>query len=283
MRRPVQLIVAVMICLFGGQARAQDWTVSRVTGAAWVQTATDAVALTVGMKIRKGSTIKTGPQSRALLVHAGDSMTMSPGTIVVIPARPDKGLKTTILQQVGQIALSIERRKAPHFSVQTPLIAAVVKGTEFTVTVSRSAATVGVTRGLVSVKSLASGETADVGPGQAAGVSLKNGPGLKVSGVKETPQVVPGPPQAAKVNVTAAPTASQAKAAKEDKNAQKAKDAKAGKESKESKESKSGKDGKGSDGKGGGDSKGSDSKGGESKGGGDSKGGSDSKGGGGKK
>ena len=88
--------------------------------------------------------------------------------------------ETEVVQQVGEINLEIEKRQRPHTTVQTPFLAAVVKGTRFTVKVGKTNAAVSVNRGLVQVTSFRSGERSDLGAGQRASVDLS---GMSVAGV----------------------------------------------------------------------------------------------------
>ena len=166
-------LIAVFAAIFVGQAAAaQEWTIARVTGVAWLlQERAEPVQVVAGMQVPLGATVATTPQGRAMLVHGGDTMIIGPSTKIAIPYKPDRGMKTTVIQQVGQVDLAVQKRGRPHFSVQTPFLAAVVKGTEFTVTVSADGAGVGVKGGLVSVTDLKTGERADVGSGQRAAVS----------------------------------------------------------------------------------------------------------------
>ena len=101
---------------------------------------------------------------------------------------------TTIKQQAGQIELEVEKQNVKHFSVETPFLAAVVKGTHFTVRVASRAASVSVNRGMVSVSDHRSGQSADITPGQRAAVSALGSQGLHVSGLGRMPDVQAGPP-----------------------------------------------------------------------------------------
>ncbi len=194
------LLVGIVVLLFGSSACAEGWTVARVTGTAWLlQQGAAPVQVAAGMQVPLGATVATTPQGRAMLVHGRDTMIVGPSTKIAIPYKPDRGMKTTVIQQVGQVDLAVEKRGRPHFSVQTPFLAAVVKGTEFTVTVSADGAGVGVKGGLVSVADLRTGERAEVGSGQRAAVSRAHNGGLQVSGVGIAPQVRAGRPQKATV------------------------------------------------------------------------------------
>src|SRR5688572_13028593 len=194
-------LIGVFAAIFVGQAAAaQEWTIARVTGVAWLlQVRAEPVQVVAGMQVPLGATVATTPQGRAMLVHGRDTMILGPGTKIAIPHKPDRGLKTTVIQQVGQVDLAVEKRGRPHFSVQTPFLAAIVKGTEFRVTVSAGGAEVGVKVGLVSVADLATGERAEVGSGQRAAVAAGRNAGLQVSGLGAAPQILAGRPQKAAV------------------------------------------------------------------------------------
>ena len=194
-------LIGVFAAIFVGQAAAaQEWTIARVTGVAWLlQERADPVQVVAGMQVPLGATVATTPQGRAMLVHGRDTMILGPSTKIAVPHKPDRGLKTTVIQQVGQVDLAVEKRGRPHFSVQTPFLAAIVKGTEFSVTVSAGGAEVGVKVGLVSVADLATGERAEVGSGQRAAVAAGRNAGLQVSGLGAAPQIRAGHPQKAAV------------------------------------------------------------------------------------
>jgi hypothetical protein len=78
---------------------------------------------------------------------------------------------TSVLQFHGSVTIEAERRNVQHFSVQTPVLAAVVKGTQFTVTYRNGQARVDVDRGVVQVQDNAHNMVVDVTPGQAAQAS----------------------------------------------------------------------------------------------------------------
>jgi hypothetical protein len=142
--------------------------------------------------VPKGSTVATRQNGRVMLVHEQDTVLVGPNSLVGVPYRPDRGVSTTLVQQVGEVELSVQKQGRPHFSVQTPFLAAVVKGTGFTVLVSEQDATVRVDHGLVAVQDLRSGERADVGAGQSATATRG---GLSVSGTGAVPEVRTGRPE----------------------------------------------------------------------------------------
>ena len=87
--------------------------------------------------MKPGDTIRTGRNGRVLLKRGEETILISPNSVVGVPAEKKEGLSTTIVQQAGSILLEVEKRNVKHFEVETPYLAAVVKGTQFRVTVER--------------------------------------------------------------------------------------------------------------------------------------------------
>jgi hypothetical protein len=117
-----------------------------------------------------------------------ETITFQPNTVAAIFTRDTLiDRKTEVAQQTGTLDLEIEKRDHPHTTVQTPFLAAVVKGTIFEVTVTKKNAKVSVARGLVQVSSFASGQQANVGPKQSASVDAVAG--MTVSGAMSTPSI----------------------------------------------------------------------------------------------
>ena len=130
------------------------------------------------MLLASGSTIASGARARAVLVSGRDYVILSPSSRVRLPAAaqviPASGgffnNMTQIMTESGTAMFRIERRPNPHFQVRTPYLAAVVKGTVFTVTVNRSGASVQVTEGAVEVSTVDGGAAELVRPGMVATV-----------------------------------------------------------------------------------------------------------------
>jgi hypothetical protein len=185
---------AILLAASGSAAFAAEWKIARLTGGAWfLAEGTNPVPAASGMVVPKGSTVSTAQNGRVMLVHDQDTVLVGPNSLVGVPYRPDRGVSTTLVQQVGEVELAVQKRGRPHFSVQTPFLAAVVKGTEFSVVVSKQDATVRVDGGLVAVQDLRSGDQADIGAGQSA--TTRGGAGLSVSGTGALPEVRAGRPR----------------------------------------------------------------------------------------
>lgn len=163
-------------------AQGTTWRVSKSSGEVWVSTSgVQPVSLTDDAVLNPGDSIRTGRNGRVLLVRGQETILISPNSVVGIPAQKSQG-STKIIQQSGSVLIEVEKRNNPHFEVETPYLAAVVKGTQFRVSVSESESYVNVLRGQVEVTDFRSGQTALVTPGQMAKVwALGNG-GLLLSG-----------------------------------------------------------------------------------------------------
>ena len=157
--------------IFAVSAEAgSSWTVQRSSGQVAIA-GSGAKTISSGKRdLPNGATITTGASGRVLLVRGKETMSVGPNSVVKVPGNNLFGF-TTILQKAGEVTFDVEKRNVRHFKVNTPFLAAVVKGTRFTVRVSRKGASVSVNRGLVGVTNYSNGRSHDVSPGQTAQVS----------------------------------------------------------------------------------------------------------------
>lgn len=164
-----------------------DWTIVQATGQLWVQTGdVGKISLSPSSTLAPGATLSTGSNGRVLLRRGQETMIVGPNTIMSVPEGSDR-FYTTIVQLTGAVEFDVEKRNVTHFAVKTPLLAAVVKGTHFTVQASDLRDAVSVTRGRVEVQNLSTGEAANVLPGQRAEVSV--GGCLEVSSLGDRAQI----------------------------------------------------------------------------------------------
>jgi hypothetical protein len=174
-------------------AHAAQWHVVQSSGEVWLgSAAAQQVALKRAAVVPDSGIIVTGKTGRVALARGADTMVVGPNSVIVVPA--DRHGQTTILQRVGEVAFTVERRSVPHFTVETPFLAAVVKGTRFTVQVSSTGADVILDRGLVGVSALAAGETVDIAPGQY--VIVRGADHLSVGGIGTLNKIEKGKPRA---------------------------------------------------------------------------------------
>jgi hypothetical protein len=126
--------------------------------------------------VRAGSVLRTGENGRAMLESDGDRIFVSPNSRLELPAGEPSGAATHVRQSLGTMLYDIFTRydfatpAAERFRVDTPYLAAVIKGTVFTVTVGADGAAVRVIKGVVQVTSADGAHGAMVYPGETATV-----------------------------------------------------------------------------------------------------------------
>jgi hypothetical protein len=191
--------------LFAATALADEWRVQQASGEVHVVRAgAQPVALSSGTALNAGDEVITGSGARALLRRGQETLIVSPNSAVGIPqARSQSG--PTILQRAGSILLEVDKRDDKRFEVETPYLAAVVKGTQFRVTVGSADARVEVLQGAVEVTAFKSGQVALVNPGQSAAVSVQGAGELSLSGAGQFEPIRQGPPRAPSVQPAPAP------------------------------------------------------------------------------
>lgn len=175
---------------------AQDaaWTVSKSSGEAWVGSASQQASLSQQTQLRPGDSVRTGRNGRVLLVRGQETILVSPNSAISLPEEGRSGL-STVIQQAGSIMLDVEKRNVQHFEVETPYLAAVVKGTRFQVTIVGGQTKVDVVRGQVQVTDFRSGDHALVNPQQFARSSAGASSGLRLGGSGQLDSVLRGTPQ----------------------------------------------------------------------------------------
>ena len=177
-----------------------DWTVHKSSGEVWL-TGSDVQQASLKQEdvLKPGDTVRTGRTGRVLLKRGDEMILVSPNSVVGVPAEKKEGLSTTIKQQAGSILLDVEKRNVKHFEVETPYLAAVVKGTQFRVTVNAGKTTVDVVRGQVEVADFKSGQIAQVMAGQHATAFANGKTGLSLGGTGAFAPIEQGKPRAPSV------------------------------------------------------------------------------------
>jgi hypothetical protein len=204
------LLLALLVVFdTGSNASAADdmvWRVSKSSGDVSVTTSGgEQAALIAGATLKPGDNIRTGQNGRVLLVRGQETILISPNSAIGLPKAQKGGLSSSIIQQSGSILLEVEKRNVKHFEVETPYLAAVVKGTQFRVTVDNGASRVDVIRGQVEVSDFKSGQFALIQPGQAAQVLAQGSSGLSLSGSGTLNPIQQGAPRMASVSPLPAP------------------------------------------------------------------------------
>jgi len=197
-------LLTVLSNLTAPAASAAEWQVSKVSGRAWTGPDGARTDIAAGMTINPGVSVSTGERSRVMLQRGTESMVIGPKSIVAVNEHPDQGLSTTVVERAGMVSFDVEKRNVQHFSVETPMLAAVVKGTHFSVSVGRASGGVAVARGTVEVTALKTGQVTSVTAGQQASVGTR---GLSVSGPGRRAAVTQGKPRAAMTGAVSAAAA----------------------------------------------------------------------------
>jgi hypothetical protein len=157
------LIFFSAIFLFAGPAFAKNgpqhpWVVSQLSGdARVVHGGLQPASLKVKAILTPGDLILTGPTGRATLSNDADYIVVAPRSELRLPtAQQPKGF-TRVIQNLGTMLFRVQHTGVPHFAVDTPMLAAVVKGTTFTIIVDRNRSAVQVTQGVVEVSAIDGG------------------------------------------------------------------------------------------------------------------------------
>jgi len=181
---PLYLVffIAAVLMVSGSTAWSQEakWTVASASKARILVPGGTWQPLTVETALAPGAEIKVGPGGRAVIEQNGDIVTLSPNSHMKVPAPKTAG-GTSILQKLGTMLFKVRKRdprllnlvgtaaaKETPFKVETPYLAAVIKGTIFSVNVSPQGSALHVTEGLVEAISVSTGERGLVRPGQTA-------------------------------------------------------------------------------------------------------------------
>jgi hypothetical protein len=124
----------------------------------------------------------------ATLTRGNETIELAANTQIQIYDQGGRKPFTTVVQHFGTVAIEAEVRNVQHFAVKNEYLAAVVKGTRFTVSASRSGGVVEVQRGQVEVDASADHSTTVLSVGQKARVE-KAGK-MSVAGKGKLPAVV---------------------------------------------------------------------------------------------
>ena len=173
--RVLSILALAVLAIFAGLATAHAenaaWRITALEGSVRVtmpgQAAADAAP---NETLPVGSIVTTGAGSRAVVENGAQRIEVSANGRMTIAANSDAGM-TRILQDLGTLLFKVDHKEVQHFQVETPLLAAVVKGTTFAVTASPQQDVVHVVSGLVEVHANKGGATRDVASGETATVS----------------------------------------------------------------------------------------------------------------
>lgn len=180
MRNLARLAVVVLTLLSTSVlVIAQDWTVVRLRGDAQHYDGREWHPLAIGDTVRRSHHVRTLHNGRMELVRGNESIDLGPGTFLAIHEAQGRKL-TNVEHHLGSVVISADKRNVEHFQVTTPVLAAVVKGTRFSVRLANGRALVDVDSGVVQVQDTSNNVIANVVVGQSASAGADRP--LQVSG-----------------------------------------------------------------------------------------------------
>src|SRR4051794_24836876 len=134
-------------------AHSDDWTANKLRGRVLQLVDQQWQPLQRGDIVPDGHVVRTLGGAQVQLTRGEETVDVGSDTQIQIFDKPTSGKPfTTVKQYFGTIAVEAEVEKVQHFAVQTPSLAAVVKGTKFTVKSGTNGASVSVQRGHVAVE-----------------------------------------------------------------------------------------------------------------------------------
>ena len=155
--RILQFIGAILVLVATpavAKAGPDAWTVMQKSGDVRVlRGGLQPASVRVRDALSPGDVVATGANGRAMLTRGEDYVVVAPGSRLLLPKEQQQSGFTRLIQQVGTMLYKVKHTGTPHFAVETPMLAAVVKGTSFTVVVDKDRAAVQVTDGIVEVSS----------------------------------------------------------------------------------------------------------------------------------
>jgi hypothetical protein len=185
----LSIAALTVLMLSSTSALADDWTVVRVRGGVFALDNGQWVQLLRNSVVSDDRIIRSAPDGRATFVRGAETIEVGSGTTIQID--DTKSGFTTVYEHAGTVGVDAEARNVQHFAVQTPFVAAVVKGTAFVVETNAAASVVAVSRGTVAVHDEHFGTDVAVAAGSA--VNSGNAPVTEAS-LMPIPAALPDPP-----------------------------------------------------------------------------------------
>jgi hypothetical protein len=128
-----------------------------------------ASAVVTGVSIGIGDRLTTGDGGALVLSRGEDLVTMAENSQIEI-VDPQPSATTLIDQPYGHVDYHVTKEKLPHFQVDAPLLATVVKGTTFSVDADPAKSAVTVSEGRVVAQNRRTGAAKSVGAGERGAV-----------------------------------------------------------------------------------------------------------------
>lgn len=191
MLRLLTAVLGAVLVLMPLAAVADDWTAAQLRGQVVQLVDNQWQPLKRGMVVPDSRVVRTMKTGHVTFERGSETVDLGPDTQIQIYDRAGKKPFTTVKQYFGTVAVEADVRNVQHFGVDTPFLAAVVKGTRFTVISGKTGSSVTVRRGHVAVENLRTHSKVTLSVGQTATVDATATKGeTEVSGSGKLPVVV---------------------------------------------------------------------------------------------
>jgi len=181
------LISGLLLGLMVTVASADEWVAVKLRGQVVQLVDGHWLPLQRGDVVSDDRVVRTLKNGRVEFHRDAEVITLGPQTQIQIVEKTGQRF-TTVIEQFGEVAIEAEVQNVQHFAVQTPFMAAVVKGTMFVVRSGKDYSNVEVLRGHVAVESEVTHSTTLVSAGQSATASNKAE--LRVQGEGDLPPII---------------------------------------------------------------------------------------------
>ncbi len=200
-----RLLLSLLLLFSAVPALAQGagWTISEIKGRVVVIDSRGERPASAGQALVPGATVRTQARASAVLVRGREFVTLRQNAQVRIPEAARSRSIVQIIQDYGSALFNIGKQADPPFGVETPYLAAVVKGTTFIIAVGEDGATLQVTEGAVEAATPDGGARELVLPGAVAMVAANDTMRLVIEG--EGRRVIDSPARPAGGPAAAAP------------------------------------------------------------------------------
>jgi hypothetical protein len=209
-RRLILIIISAFALMsspaFAKDARTAAWIVSQLSGdARVVHPGLRPAALRAQARLAPGDIVVTGVTGRATLTRGGDYIIVAPRSELRLPSMPESNGFTRVIQSLGTMLFKVRHTGVPHFSVDTPMLAAVVKGTTFTVIVDQNRSAVQVIQGAVQVTATDGGMSRLVEGGKTVFID-RAAPKLLIDADQRSPAATSSPTAGVRLNGSQKPS-----------------------------------------------------------------------------
>ena len=163
----VSVAYLFMALVLPGFAAAAEWRIVKMSGDVRIFSDNITwVSLKPDRRLGPGDSIWTGHNGRIMLSSEDGRVLLKPGSLVKIPTQRLPGNYTVLFQSMGTVEADIEKRNQQHFSIHSPYLAAVVKGTKFSIEIDDEQTRLSVREGVVEATDNQTGQSLSVSAGQ---------------------------------------------------------------------------------------------------------------------